>query len=619
MKLRQSIFLFTALAMIGLLVGCSSSSSTPPPVIAVAFSPAAPASLQESTQASLTAVVSNDSANGGVNWTATCGSADCGGFSSTTSPSGTAVTYTAPATIPSGGTVTVKAASATDATKSASATITITGATTLADGTYVFSLAGQDVGGGYLYYAAGAFTVLGGTVTGGEQDLNSYANGNTLTDAITGGSVTGTADGNLQITLTIADGLVGVNGVETLNGTLVSGSRALINEFDASATSSGELDLQTSTSGGPGGYAFFLNGGDSASGFGCPAAIGGVVNVDGSGGAIDGAGSVFDINDCGATVAGTFLQTDQPIDSGTVSAPDAFGRVQISLVLTTSGVGGIGLAGYIIDGNRIRLVENGNDPNDFFFGVTGGTAFAQGANTGTFSAASIAGSSFVFETTGQDDVGGYLQVAGVLTTNADGTTVNGTLNWNDLTATVVQAPIAFTGTYTVDATGRVTLSNLTGATFNYNLQLYLDGNGHASVITADGNDVVAGYAFPQTGGGSFTAASFAGNYGFDTTGIGFTIYAEFDTIGPVTSDGVSALNGTFDQNILFGAQTPGLSLTDGFTADPSGVFTGTMTGLDNTDTTTQATFTYYMVDTTKAVAIQTDPNQLTLGFFELQQ
>ena len=91
-----------------------------------------------------------------------------------------------------------------------------------------------------------------------------------------------------------------------------------------------------------------------------------MVNVDGPG-TISGVGSVFDINDF------TNVSQSQPIDPSTVSAPDAFGRIQISLVLTTStsSVGGIGLIGYIVDGNRIRLVENGNDLNDVFFGVTG--------------------------------------------------------------------------------------------------------------------------------------------------------------------------------------------------------------------------------------------------------
>lgn len=610
MKYRQLILSLIALSLAAALVACGSSHRP----ISVTFSGTPPASLAESATQSFTATVSNDSANAGVTWTVTCGSADCGGFSSTSTSSGTATTYTAPSKTPTGTSVTVKATSVSDSTKSASAMVTITHATTLADGTYVFSIAGQDTDNdssswGNPYYVAGAFTVAGGTITGGEQDFIDY-NLTTLTDAITGGAVTTTADGNLQITLVTADTSIGVGGTETLDGTLVSGNKALLTEFDASASSSGTLELQTSTAAQGGGYAFYVTGFDTNA---CPASIGGVVNVDGSG-TISGAGSVFDQGDCGGV-----LQA-QPIDSGTVSAPDAFGRIQISLVMSTSGVGGLGLVGYIVDGNKVRLVENNSDANDIFFGTTGGSAFAQGASTGNFNTASVSGSSSVFGTAGAEP-GGYFQVAGIVNFNADGTTATGTLNFNDLTGIGVQAPTAFTGTYTVDSTGRVTLSNLTdGATFSFNAQAYLDGNGRSTVISVDANDVLGGLAYQQTGAGSFTASSFSGTYGMSTTGIALGTNTEFDTVGTATSDGVSAVTGTFDQNVLFGAQTAGLPLTDGFsTVDPSGFLTGTMTGLDATTSTNQDAFTYYVIDTTRVVAIETDPNQLTLGYFELQQ
>ena len=613
MTLRKFALLLANLTMIAALVACSSSSSKTTNPITVAFSAAPPASLQVSAQQALTAAVSNDSsASPQVAWSVTCGSAGaCGSFSPSTTSSGVSTTYTAPSTVPSGGSVTVTATSVTDNTKSASAAITITGASSsaLPDGTYVFSLGGQDAAADYLYYVAGAFTVASGNITGGEQDFTDYFNSVTLSDAITSGTVTTSADGNLQITLNTGDSSVGVSGTETLNATLVSstGSRALITEFDASATSSGELDLQTSTSAGQGGYAFFLNGGDSN---GCGSGIGGVANVDGKG-TISGAGSVFDMDDCG-----TVLQ-DQPIDSSTVSSSDSFGRIQISLVLSTSGVGGIGLVGYIVDGSRVQLVENANDPNDIFFGVTGGTAFAQGANTGTFNAASVEGSSFVFGGTGQDG-SGYLQVAGVVTTNVDGTTINGTLNSNDLTGTAAQAPEAFTGTYTVDSTGRATLNLSLGVT----LQLYLTGGNRAYTVAMDTLDEWAGPAHLQTGAGSFTATSFSGNYGFGATGFGTPgsfSGPEFDVVGLASADGTSAVTATIDQNILFGTPAAGLPVTGTFTADPSGIFSDGMTGLDITTSTNADVFTYYMIDTTKAVAIETDPNQLTLGYFELVQ
>jgi hypothetical protein len=485
----------------------------------------------------------------------------------------------------------------------------------LADGTYVFSLAGQDTVSasdpfGGAYFVAGAFKVSGGKITGGEQDYVDF-NLFTLTDPITSGSLTKITNGNIQITLHTADAAVGVGGTETLSATLVSATRALITEFDTSAGASGTLDLQTTTAPALGGYAFFVAGLD-ANAF--PASIGGVINVDGAG-TISGAGSVFDISDAGNQ------SLSQPVDASTVSAPDAFGRVQISLDLTTSGLGGIGFAGYVVDANHVHIVENNSDIFDAngFFGDTGGTATAQGGQTGTFNTASVAGSSFVFGAPGFEPIG-YFQLAGVLTTNADGTTVSGTLNTNDFTGTGVQAPIPFTGTYTVDATGRVTLSNLTdGATFNFNAELYLDGNGDGTLITVDFGEIVGGLAFRQTGGGSFTAASFSGPYAFNATGIGFGSNYEFDAVGPVKADGTGALTGATDVNPVFSAPASRVPLAGDFVADPSGVFTTTagIQGLDVTTSTNSNAFTYYLVDSTRVVTIETDPNQLTLGYFEL--
>ena len=142
------------------------------PPISVAFNPAPPTSLPAGTTTPLTAVVSNDSKNAGVTWTVTCGSSGaCGSFIPTSTASGTATTYTAPAAIPTGNTVMVTATSVTDTTKSQSATITI-GAppAILANGTYVYHFSGWDSTGPSFF--AGAFTVAGGVITGGEQDFS---------------------------------------------------------------------------------------------------------------------------------------------------------------------------------------------------------------------------------------------------------------------------------------------------------------------------------------------------------------------------------------------------------------------------------------------------------------
>jgi hypothetical protein len=127
----------------------------------------------------------------------------------------------------------------------------------LSDGAYVFSLAGIDVHGDY--FVSRVFTLAGRMVTGGEQDFLDDQLHYGTDDEINpiGSEVSTTPDGNLLITLTTCTGpdcstpdanLV-VNGVETFNGSLLplNSKTAFLTEFDVSATSTGELDLQDPT------------------------------------------------------------------------------------------------------------------------------------------------------------------------------------------------------------------------------------------------------------------------------------------------------------------------------------------------------------------------------------
>ena len=127
------------MSVVVLVTGCGGSSSTapqggggtPPTTIAVAVSPTM-ATVAVNGTATFTATVAGDSSNKGVSWALSgsgCSAATCGALSSATTASGTAVTYTAPATAPSPATATLVATSVTDGTKTASATITITSTT----------------------------------------------------------------------------------------------------------------------------------------------------------------------------------------------------------------------------------------------------------------------------------------------------------------------------------------------------------------------------------------------------------------------------------------------------------------------------------------------------------
>jgi predicted small lipoprotein YifL len=134
MSLRRPTLRLTAravivLAMIAALVACGDPKYQPPAIV-VTFDPNFPPPTSINAGAywdqGLAADVANDTKNAGV--TFSCAPAgDCGSFNPTGAPSTVPTCYQAPGAVPTGGTVTVTATSATDPTKSVtSAPITIT-------------------------------------------------------------------------------------------------------------------------------------------------------------------------------------------------------------------------------------------------------------------------------------------------------------------------------------------------------------------------------------------------------------------------------------------------------------------------------------------------------------
>jgi hypothetical protein len=584
---------------------------TAPIPISVTFFGTLPASLQVNATASLHAAIANDvSANPQVKWTVSCGTAGCGSFSATSTTSEGETDFTAPAAIPSGGDVTVTATSITDPTKSASAGIVITAASaTLANGTYVFQLSSGSTGR-QANVITGIFVASNGAITGGEQDMTYFTSDadNNLSpyaafEQISGGSYATTPDGNLQISITAP-----VSGGETLNGTLAAGGHGFIAGLNGTPAN-GTLDLQTNMAAPSGGYAVALSGGDPYAG---PEWIGGILNIDSAGG-ISGNGSILDVID---SLPGYGTGGPHSVGASTVSAPDANGRLQIQLQPAgSSPLPTLNLAGYIIDATRIRLTSVA-DTSGYLNqqGVLGGTALGQGGNTGHFSTASLADSSYVFGAQGSDTQQ-VLQIAGVLSLKADGT-VTGMLNWNDQTGSSAQTPIPFAGSYAVDPTGRVTLSNLTdGSTFHYSQYFYLTGDGNGLVLSNDSDDVFAGQAF-QRQTAAFTAASFSGSYGLNAAQ--FSMNSPFNdqqtataigSVTAVTSSAAVSVNGFADN----GNGAADFALTGSFTSNANGIFEGTLAGFDPASRSTAANFTLYLVDGTQGVLIETDNKTLTLG------
>ncbi len=522
-------------------------------------------------------------------------------------------------------------ASAPSATSTATFSLNNTSLTSLASGPYVFSLSGYNTLG-YPFSLAGAINVSSSAITAGELDFVDYlyADGDSINPAAS--SIAQTTDTDFVITLATCNGSdcasadpnVGVNGVITLDAALLpsNSQKAFVTEFDSSASGSGTFDFQTSTSVAQEGYAFGLNGLDT---FGNPIAMGGVLDIANCGGTTPPlANSIFDAND------DTSMFNEETFSSCTISGADSLGRVELTLNPTDSGdFPQIVLAGYVVDANDLRLVES----NDNYLGDLGGTALNQGTKTGSFSSSSVSGTNYVVGLIGSDSAGA-LQTVALLTLGASpGFSVGGYINYNDLTGTETQAPAPITaGTYTVDAsgsgqpdagTGRVTLTGVTatdeaGGQVVFDLELYLDGNGHATAISMDSTDTMGGLSYQQTGS-PFSASMFLGAYALNATGWDKNRHGEFDDVGPVTATGTGdTFSGTFDLNWLTStpAETPGLSVSGTYTANADGVFSGTITGLDVTTGTNADVFNYYLISGTgNSIAIETDTNQLTLGYF----
>ena len=353
--------------------------------------------------------------------------------------------------------------------------------------------------------------------------------------------------------------------------------------------------------------------------------MGGVINVDSPGG-ISGAGSVFDQNDEGQ------LSSDQLFAASTVSTPDSMGRVTFTLnpAAPTSNVSELGLAGYIIDADHIRLVES--DSNTW---VVVGTALGQNGKNGTYSMSSLSGSTGVFGAVGANPISYSGSTAGLLTFNADGS-ISGNVSHND---SYGQSPPGGStlipgGTYTIDAsgtgndggTGRVTIANVTDGTFIYNYQLYLAHTG-AVLISMDATEAFYGLFYLQNGTGTFTAGSFSGTYALNISqnqNKNSGPPPKNDGLGTVTADGTSAFTGFLDRNfdLIPTAGTAG-GVTGTFTSSANGVFPGTIFGI-STFGKASDNFTFYLLGASSgasvgAIGIENDTDQQTLATFVLLQ
>ncbi len=569
------------------LAACGSGSSNP---TEISFNVAPPADLQVGGTATISATVFNNN-NTGVNWTVSCGSADCGSFNPT---SGASTVYTAPAAVPSGNTVTITATAAAKSSVTVMATVTITSGSTgtALNGQYAFLISGSDSNGSYV--AAGSLVADGnGNITGGEEDLCDFTG---CFSGLESGTFSTGSDGRGSINIS-SSGL----GPQTFDIVVTSSSHALIIEFDGSASSSGTLDLQDATaltaSSVSGGYSMTLSGFDISGATAVANAFGVVMTADGSGGFPS---VSIDQND-----GGNF--TPSQSDALSVqSGPDQFGRVQISDGTTLE------FAYYIVNAKALRVIElDGNF-------LTSGSAYTEG--TGSLSVANLAGNSVFTVSEVETAKGGPAGVGGEFTATDSGSIAPGFVDVNDdgslSTGSIAGSTLSsFSG-----ARGMLVLSGGVSSDITQ-FQVYLvdpgvnildptnsTGGGGALLLDTDSNAVGAGTIIPVTSG-----AQFSGNYGLNVQAL--TSNNENDLEGQVMAAS-SALNGNGDLNNFPTQLLSAETLTGSFTPDSSnpGRFTGSlMVGSFGT-----FDLVYYQASNSQIVIVEMDKGQIGTGVLVAQ-
>lgn len=640
MVARRWIVFLPLAAMISVLAGCNSGSTfnvqnpQPPPAskVSIAFQPAPAGSILINTTMNLTAAVSNDPSDAGVDWSLTCqNTGNCGSLSALHTASGQATTYTPPPTFSGNNqTVNIVAFATADHTQNVVAPITVTAFGSNLKGTYVLQAQGVDINGGPNYQFGGVIALDGnGNIKSGEQTANFFdtnPNVNALvskSDPITGGSYFLGPDGRGTITINTGDNDIGGNGVESFAFVFLSNSQALITQMDfgtsATGTSaSGTMDLQTGTAAPSGGYAFAVSGSDFTTA--SPAAFGGILNID-SPNNISGKGSVADQN-----LAGTV--TAKQTISGTLSNPDSFGAITLTLSVpgfpTTTA---FRFTGYIVDATHMKLIESDNS-SGAGVGSTAGVAIGQGPATGTFRDDTSFSGTYGLGVLGVDLTGSTpstLTSVGLFTADGSGNLANGFtdtfLQQSGAQGNAgAQISAAFGGTYSVDTkgTGRVQ------STFNHFVPrqtppfqprffFYLTGNGNPPLVL-DGGDLLgnypslgAGVAYPQ----SAAPFAFDGRYGFSVTQQNGS---ENDGTGQMTADmTASTLSGIVDINSAFSATFDNLFNGTFNSPGSNGRFAGTLFA-------SGIAVEYYIIDPSHGFFVETDlvtssSGQVSFGYY----
>jgi hypothetical protein len=543
---RNSLVLF--ILAVASLTGCGSParSGTKPGGISVIVSSPSALTIAVGAPATVSATVSNDRANAGVTWSC-APTGICGSFSPTSTASGASTTYTAPKQVPTGGQVTISAASVTDGSKQSSVTVAIT---LLPISVAIIQAPPQPL-------ALNATAYLSAIVN--NDPSNSGVNWS-CTPAGGCGSFIPTATASLDFTVYTAPNSAPADGMVTLFATS--------NADRTKSASAGIVVSQNLFASLQGQYAFFLS---------SPAGTRGTASLAGSitlaeAGAVT-AGVLDIVSPAVLDVKDPILPTDSNSQSFNSSYDvDASGRGHLNLV-TANGQKLI-FSLTLTSLSHALLTEIDGNPG------SGTLELQQRPQTG-FSADQVSGAySFTMMGAVSGDNTTKVSMGGEFTADGSSSLHDGVLDVN--TGGVVSSS-SFTGSYGApDSNGRGNLILGSGSSLTY----YIISPKVLRVLEADTHNRMGGSAYSQGNGILFIANNCFYQHSGWSSGILTTTVGEFF----IPEADVAITSGISDSNIATSPVTAhaGVTVTGSASDDD--------TTLDIVDAAGHSDFKLYLVD-----------------------
>jgi hypothetical protein len=462
-------------------------------------------------------------------------------------------------------------------------------------GTYTFSVEGSD-GNGPMSIA-GSFTACGctgGTISAGTVDFFDAALAAPASAVGTNSTYSITSDGRGSAKLSITP-TGGLAFDVVFDFVLTSSSHGLIVRYDTGGTGSGTIDLQpsavaqSSLDATP--YVFTLSGSDANDDI---LSTVGTFTLNSSGTIT---GGVEDCNLDGTPSYQSALSGTVPVGSGT--APG------VGSILTACSSIALGFDVYAIDSTHLKLIES--DGTAFLVG----DAFAQ-------TSTSIPQGTLVFTMQGLDGgtsgnpfaAGGTVSSDGASELSAGLEDVNDDVNGVGTVDGGVTPPVSepFSGSFVASPSGSGRfLVSLTGFDGGATFAAYPSSGGILMLQVDSGlaAGITSGMALLQTSGAALAATQ---GYGLNNSGEDIVNGVELDEIAQFTTTS-TGMTGLLNENDGDTLNTENVNGT--YTPGSNGAGSATIgTGL-------QSIF-YYAADSSTALFISTDPNQVASGVIEAQ-